>query len=72
MTEQTIKCPQCSYEIPLSEALNNQIRQQMQAEVDQRGREQEARLKTEREALGRGRRRSRSRKGQLRIGSSNG
>ena len=51
MTDQTIKCPQCQYEIPLTEALSNQIRQQLQAEVDQRGREQEARFKTEREAL---------------------
>jgi hypothetical protein len=51
MTDQTIECPKCNYEIPLSEALSNQIRQQLQAEVDQRGRERDARLKTEREAL---------------------
>lgn len=51
MKEQTIRCPKCQNEIPLTEALSNQIRQQLQTEVDQRSREQEARFKAEKESL---------------------
>ncbi len=47
MTDQTIACPKCKYEIPLSEALSHQIRQQLEGEVNARLRVEEARLGAE-------------------------
>src|SRR3990170_1561326 len=44
MADQTIKCPYCKGEIPLTEALTNQINEGLRAEYDQKAREKEAEL----------------------------
>ncbi|MCE5230433.1 DUF2130 domain-containing protein [bacterium] len=46
-----IKCPKCQYEIPLSEALGNQIQQQIQAELNQRLQDRETQIQAEHDAL---------------------
>jgi len=51
MVDQTITCPNCKYEIPLTEALTEQIRQRMQAEVDQKAKEQQDLVRRKEESL---------------------
>ena len=55
MPEQTLKCPKCGYEIPLTEAYNHQIeerlRQQFEADGKRKEREYAAALKAKEQEL---------------------
>lgn len=45
MTDQTIICPHCSKEIPLTETLSRQIRESIQRELEVKAQEKETALK---------------------------
>ncbi|MBI5641938.1 MAG: DUF2130 domain-containing protein [Deltaproteobacteria bacterium] len=51
MADQTIKCPYCSREIPLTETLSNQIKEGVRSEYESKAREKELEFKAREEEI---------------------
>lgn len=51
MTDQTITCPNCSTDIPLSQALSDQVKKELSAELDQEEKQRRKLLEEERKKL---------------------
>lgn len=51
MPEETIKCPKCGFEIPLTEALSKQVTERLTREFEARGRKREEELKRREEEI---------------------
>lgn len=51
MKEQTLRCPNCGKEIPLSEALYDQVKESIQKEYEEKTKEKEERFKQREQAL---------------------
>ncbi|MBI1912446.1 MAG: DUF2130 domain-containing protein [Deltaproteobacteria bacterium] len=52
MADQTIICPNCNHKIPLTEALSNQIKDNLKKEFEARAREKELEIKRREDELG--------------------
>ncbi|MFC1794136.1 hypothetical protein ACFL3Q_11180 [Planctomycetota bacterium] len=51
MPDQTIKCPKCGAEIPLTEALTNQIEGALRAQLEAESNKKTIELKSQKQAL---------------------